>query len=71
MSEDMLKLAEEPIHWISANRDRSGNMTACGKAHVYPMRGNGWRVRDISCPECDRVICDIVHDHLRASQGKD
>lgn len=47
----------EVVHWISANADGSGNVTACGKAHVYPMRGNGWRVRDITCPDCDKALC--------------
>ena len=62
----------EHVHWISANRDRSANVTACGRPFVYPMRGNGWRVRDITCPECDRAICDLVHDALRSrSTGGD
>lgn len=52
-------------HWISLLPDKSATVTACGKDFGYPMRGNGWRVRDISCPECDRAICDIVHDTLR------
>lgn len=61
---------DEPIHWVSANRGRSGNVTACGKAFVYPMRGNGWRVRDITCPECDRAICDLVHAALQPGGGE-
>lgn len=48
--------AEEVVHWISAE----GNVTACGKRHVFPMRGNGWRVRDITCPDCDRAIVDAL-----------
>jgi hypothetical protein len=51
----------EPIHWISANPSGTGNITACGLEMVFPMRGNGWRVRDITCPECDRAICDLLH----------
>jgi hypothetical protein len=52
---------DELIHWISANPSGEGNVTACGKQMVFPMRGNGWRVRDITCPECDRNICDRLH----------
>jgi hypothetical protein len=53
------------VHFISADRrSGKGNVTACGKQFAYPMRGNGWRVRDISCPDCDRIICDLAHDRL-------
>lgn len=51
----------EPIHWISADPNGCGNITACGKPHVFPMRGNGWRVRDITCSDCDRAIVEILH----------
>ncbi len=54
----------EPIHWISANPNKAGNATACGRQLVFPMRGNCWRVRDITCPDCDRAICDALRDHL-------
>lgn len=58
------------VHFISADRRTSaGNVTACGKKFVYPMRGNGWRVRDITCPDCDRVICDLAHASGIAAQS--
>jgi hypothetical protein len=49
------------IHWITRNPRGDGNVTACGKQFVFPLRGNGWRVRDITCPECDNAICDYLH----------
>jgi hypothetical protein len=57
---------DDVVHFISAKHDNGGNWTACGKEFVYPLRGNGWRVRDISCPDCDKAICDMVHDNFRA-----
>lgn len=57
-------IVAEVVHFISADQRRKINVTACGKDLVYPMRGNGWRVRDISCPECDRIICDMAHDKV-------
>jgi hypothetical protein len=51
----------EVVHWISADPNSAGNITGCGKPFVFPMRGTGWRVRAITCPDCDRAICDIVH----------
>ncbi|MAO03546.1 MAG: hypothetical protein CL804_03630 [Citromicrobium sp.] len=51
----------EVIHFISAAPDGKGNVTACGFRHTYPMRGNGWRAREVTCPDCDRIICDHAH----------
>jgi hypothetical protein len=45
------------VHWISRDPINPGNVTACGLPQVFPMRGNGWRVREITCPDCDRAIC--------------
>ena len=51
------------VRFIGKDATGSG-VTACGQRFVYPMAGNGWRVRDINCPECDRAICDLAHKHL-------
>lgn len=63
---DAKQLAAGLIHFISAKHDNGGNWTACGKELVYPMSGNGWRIRDVTCPACDRAICDHAHDNFRA-----
>lgn len=51
------------VHFIGKNA-RGDGVTACGMTFAYPMSGNGWRVRDINCRECDRAICDLAHAHL-------
>jgi hypothetical protein len=56
----------EHVHWITRNPHGDGNITACGKRLVFPMKGNGWRVRGISCPDCDRAICDHLHKNRDA-----
>jgi|GEM_PF-5037593 len=61
------EISGEVVHFISAAGGRKANVTACGKVLRYPMRGNGWRVSAISCPECDRLICDLAHAHLSRS----
>ena len=55
---------EDVVHFITKNASGTAPVTACGKPYAYPMHGNGWRVRDTSCPDCDRVICDLAHKHL-------
>ena len=63
------KIEADVIHFISADPAGHGNVTACGLKQHYPLRGNGWRVRDITCPECDTVICDMAHAALRAREA--
>ena len=46
-------------HFITANQHGDGNVTACGKLLVYPIRGTGWSVRDVICADCDRAICGM------------
>jgi hypothetical protein len=60
------------VHFISA-KGSGGNVTACGLDFVYPMRGNGWRVSDMTCPACDRAVCDAAHAAIamEARQGGD
>jgi hypothetical protein len=56
---------DDVVHFISANADKSANVTACGQAFAYPMRGNGWRASGVTCEECSRFIVDAAHAALR------
>lgn len=53
------------VHFISANANKSGNVTACGRAFAFPMRGNGWRASGVTCEECSRFVVDAAHSALR------
>jgi hypothetical protein len=66
MNDDKAIKAAEVVHFISAAHDEGTNKTVCGVGYAFPQRGNGWRVRDITCPDCDRIITDMVHDNFRA-----
>jgi hypothetical protein len=52
-------------HFVSALNGRNLG-TLCGRDFAFPLRGNGWRVEHVTCPECSRQLCDFGHEHMKA-----
>ncbi|MBH9537545.1 hypothetical protein [Novosphingopyxis sp. YJ-S2-01] len=59
----------EVVHFASA-AGRDQNVTACGVDFVYPLRGNGWRASEVTCPACSKAMVDATHAALRAQPNE-